>query len=563
MRRSLETSHWTAEAAAESCEPTTIGGALIEASSRWADSVALVEGTGASGARSWTYAELAAVARRVAGALLSRFQPGDHVGVWSTNNPEWVFLQFGCALAGMTLVTVNPAYGRAEAEYVLKHSRARGVFVEPTVRSRDLVGIARAVASTIDGPLSVIPLDDWDRFLALAPDEPLDLPPVRLSDPAQIQYTSGTTGKPKGALLAHRGLALNGKLYATAVGAGPGDVWINPMPLFHTAGCGLATMGALQTGGTHVLPPRFDPDLVLDLFEQHRGTVFLSVPTMLIRLLDAQRGRPRDLVTWRLATLGGAPVPVELVRRAERELRVRVGIGYGQTESSPYIAHTRPGDPRPGWEETVGRPLPLVEVKIDDPVTGEPTALGRPGEICTRGACVMLGYVDDPGASAQAIDADGWLHTGDIGTLDADGYLRVEGRLKDMIIRGGENIYPREIEELLFRHEAVAQVSVVGLPDEEWGEVVAAFVQLTPGCTTDASSLERYCRRHLAGFKVPRHWEFVAEFPHTPSGKIQKFALRDRFLRSRRPASVPRRRATTPDQEGTPDGAEDRTARRE
>ena len=532
VRRSLEISHWTAGAAAENAG-LTIGGALTDASSRWADRVALIEGSGAADARSWTFAELEVVAHNVASALLSRFEPGDRIAVWSTNNPEWVFLQFGCALARMTLVTVNPAYGRAEAEFVLRHSRARGVFVEPTVRSRDLMGVARGAASKISGLRSVISLDDWDQFLALAPDELRQLPLVRPSDPAQIQYTSGTTGAPKGALLAHRGLALNGKLYAETIGAGPEDVWINSMPLFHTAGCGLATMGALQTGGTHVLPPRFDPDLILDLFEQHRGTVFLSVPTMLIRLLEAQRQRPRDLALWRLATLGGAPVPVELVRRAERELHVSVGIGYGQTESSPYITHTRPGDPHPAWEETVGQPLPFVEVKINNRVTDEPTALGQAGEICTRGACVMLGYVDDAEATSHAIDEDGWLHTGDIGTLDADGYLRVEGRLKDMIIRGGENIYPREIEELLFRHEAVANVSVVGLPDEEWGEVIAAFIQLRPGRAADASSLERYCRQHLASFKVPRHWEFVSEFPQTGSGKIQKFLLRDHFLRSR------------------------------
>lgn len=538
VRRRLQRAHWTAEATSQVTE-VTVGGALLSAAARWGDKAALIEGSGAADSRSWTFAELACVAQEVASALLTLFEPGDRVAVWSTNNPEWVHLQFGAALAGMTLVTVNPAYGHAEVEFVLRHSRARGVFVEPMVRSRDLLSIARDVSSGIPGLHSLTSLADWDQFLAHGADGPRCLPLVRPSDPAQIQYTSGTTGKPKGALLAHRGLALNGRLYAEVIGAGGADVWINPMPLFHTAGCGLATMGALQTGGAHVLPSRFDPDLILNLFEQHRGTVLLAVPTMLIRLLDAQRQRPRDVACWRLATLGGAPVPVELVHRAQKELGVSVGIGYGQTEASPYISHTRPDDERPGWEETVGQPLPHVEVKINDPDTARPAALGMAGEICTRGSCVMLGYLDDPQATANAIDSDGWLHTGDIGTLDADGYLRVEGRVKDMIIRGGENIYPREIEEVLFGHDAVADVCVVGLPDPQWGEVVAAFVRLRPGCTAEVAALEGYCRDHLASFKVPRYWEFVSEFPQTASGKIQKYVLRDRVVQSRQAAPRP------------------------
>ena len=529
MDMSLQVSHWLARPGTYQID-VTIGGALKEAAGRWPDRVALVEGTGATDARSWTFAALLESAERVARALLRRFDPGARIAVWSTGRPEWVLLEFGAALAGVTLVTVNPAYGPGEVEFVLAQSRAHGLFVEPSVDSRDLLGMARSVSGKLPGLGTVVSFDEWDRFVRSAARGPCELPVVHPADPAQIQYTSGTTGFPKGALLTHRGLALNGRIYAETLGTGPGDVWVNPMPLFHTAGCGLVTLGALQTGGTQILPHGFDADLILDLFESHRGTVLLSVPTMLIRMLDAQRTRPRDLTAWRLATLGGAPVPAGLVRRAEQELDVKVGIGFGQTEASPYITHTLPDDPHSAWSVTVGRPLPLVEVKITDEATGEPAPVGATGEICTRGICVMTGYFDDPAATSQAIDGDGWLHTGDIGTMDEQGYLRVQGRLKDMIIRGGENIYPREIEDVLFGHEAVVSASVVGLPDEEWGQIVAAFVQLRPGAAAGPDDLDQYCRAHLAGFKVPRVWDFVTEFPQTSSGKIQKFVLRQRYL---------------------------------
>jgi fatty-acyl-CoA synthase len=361
-------------------------------------------------------------------------------------------------------------------------------------------------------------------------DRPVSLPTPRPGDPAQIQYTSGTTGFPKGALLAHDGLALNGWLFAEAIGARPADRWVNPMPLFHTAGCGLVTLGALQSGGTQILPPRFDAELVLDLFERYRGTNLLSVPTMLIRILEAQARQPRDLGSWRLAALGGAPVPTELVRRAMSDLKVSVGIGFGQTEASPYMTHTAVDDPHPTWFATIGRPLPGIEVKIVHPETGSTAPLHEVGEICTRSRCVMLGYFDDPVATEKAIDGDGWLHTGDLGAMDEHGYLTVEGRLRDMIIRGGENIYPREVEEVLHQHPSVSNVAVVGIPDPEYGEAVAAFVQLRTGSGEQAADLADHCRRRLAHFKVPSVWRFVSEFPQTVSGKIQKFALRDEYV---------------------------------
>ncbi|KAB1141715.1 AMP-binding protein [Streptomyces luteolifulvus] len=531
-------SHWPATTTISDCD-YTIGDALRKAAARWPSRTALVEGIVGCDARTWSYAELLRDSEAVASALLAHFRPGERIAVWSANSPEWVCLELGAALAGITLVTVNPAYRSAELEFVLRQSRAHGIFVQPQVHSRDLLAMARTVSEELPELRLVQSLEQWDDFLSSSSAGTLHLPHVGFTDPAQIQYTSGTTGFPKGAMLSHRALAVNGRLYAETIGATPEDVWVNPMPLFHTAGCGLVTLGALQTGGVHVLPGRFDADLMLDLFERHRGTILLSVPTMLIRMLDAQRASARDLSSWRLATLGGAPVPVELIRRARRDFGVDVGIGYGQTEAAPYITHTVPSDMHPQWMETVGRPLPQVEVKIAPQGTGEPLPIGELGEICTRSICVMSGYFENPEATATAIDKDGWLRTGDLGSMDAAGYVRITGRVKDMIIRGGENIYPREIEDLLFTHESVANVSVVGLPHHEWGEIVAAFVQARPGAPLTQEALISHCTGRIASYKIPQVWEFVADFPQTASGKIQKFALRDHYLSRTGPPPQP------------------------
>ncbi|MFJ5260058.1 AMP-binding protein [Streptomyces sp. NPDC088387] len=524
----ITSSYWPADESDE-VRDHTIGRVLSLAASRWARRTALVDGCPQLDGRRWTFEDLEKEAKRVGHALLARFSPGDRLAIWAANCPEWVLLELGAALAGLTLVTVNPAYRPAELEYVLRQSKARGIVVQREHRSRDLLHTAATVSKALPWRCEVISLGDWHSFVRTGTEDG-PLPYVRPGDTAQIQYTSGTTGFPKGALLTHRGLANNGRLYARAIGAEPDDVWVNPMPLFHTAGCGLVTLGALQTGGTHVLPAGFDAGVMLDLFAAERGTLLLSVPTMLIRMLDEQASVPRDLSSWRVTTLGGAPVPPELVHRAERELGVQVAIGFGQTETSPYITHTRPADPHPRWWETVGRPLPQVEVKIVDPVDGDTQPLDQIGEVCTRSVCVMQGYNDDPDATAAAIDAEGWLHTGDLGSLDSHGYLRIQGRLKEMIIRGGENIYPREIEDVLFTHPDLSGACVVGLPDDTWGEIVAAFVSLRPNASTDAPALTRFCREQLASFKVPQVWEFVADFPQTASGKIQKFILKERLL---------------------------------
>jgi fatty-acyl-CoA synthase len=506
----------------------TIGGALDEALRRWGDATALVA-PGDDGLRqTWTFAELRHDAECVGRALLQRFTPGEHVAIWAANRPEWVLVEFGAALAGLTLVTVNPAYRVAELTHVLHQSRARGVLVQPQHRGVDLLATLQSARRDLPELREVVDLSRWDEFLASAADDAL--PTVAPEDIAQIQYTSGTTGFPKGAMLPHRGLVAVSRMFAEVNEASPEEVWVNPMPMFHTAGCGLATLGALQTGGTHVLPGAFDPAQMLELIQTEHANLMLSVPTMLIRMLDEQALRPRDVSSWRLSMLGGAPIAPELIRRAREQLGVVVTIGFGQTEASPYLTHTRPADPNPRWMETVGPPLPGTEICIVDPASGNTLPSGVVGEICARGPGLMIGYFDDPDGTARALDADGWLHTGDLGSLDDDGYVRVQGRLKDMIIRGGENIYPREIEDVLLGHPDVADVSVVGIPDAEMGETVAAFFRPVAGRTPDPDSLAKFCRERLAPYKTPRIWQCIDEFPQTASGKIQKYVLRDRYL---------------------------------
>lgn len=506
-----------------------VGDILLAAADRFGDRIALVDGQTAPGLRrSWSFRDLAADARRAAQALLGHFEPGDHVAIWSSNRPEWAIVEYGAALAGLILVTVNPAYLAHELTHVLRQSRAKGLIVEDSYRGRDLHAIVGEVRADLPGLEFVLALSGWDDFVAAHGDRQLPVVPPEAI--AQIQYTSGTTGFPKGACLKHRGLANNARLYAETIGAREGDVWINAMPMFHTAGCGLATLGALQTGGTQVMAPGFDADQMLDLFEQLHGTITLCVPTMLTRMLEVQEKTPRDLATWRLVTLGGAPVPAELVRRAQQVAGVEVGIGFGQTESSPYLTHTLPADPHPQWADTIGRPLPQTEVKIVDPASGEVQPIGVSGEICARGYCIMAGYHDSEEATKSAIDAEGWLHTGDIGSMDEYGYCRVLGRLRDMIIRGGENVYPREIEDVLITHPGVADAAVVGIPDADWGETVAACIRASSAPQPSPEELADYCRARLAGYKIPRRWQFMEAFPQTASGKVQKFALRDLLL---------------------------------
>ena len=518
---------------------TTVGGVLREAAERAAGTVALVEGTADPGLRRrWSYADLLAASEGVARALLGRFARSERVAVWAANCPEWLLMEFGAALAGLTLVTVNPALRAREVAYVLGQSRAAGVVLAPAYRGVELPETLAQVRGQLPELREVISLADWDIFVGSG--SPTQrLPDVHPEDEAQIQYTSGTTGFPKGSVLRHRGITNNARFCAEILQAGLGEVWVNPMPLFHTAGCVLVTLGAVQGLFTQVLPPGFDPGLMLHLIESEHGTLFVGVPTMLLAQLDHPDFPGRDLSHVRCAFSGGATVPPVLVRRIESVLGVPLSIVFAQTEASPVITQTRLDDSPVDRAETLGRPHPRVEVQIADPVTGETVPVGSIGEICTRGYHVMKGYFDNPEATSQAIDAEGWLHTGDLGSMDERGYCRIEGRLKEMIIRGGENIYPREIEQLLHSHPQVADVAVVGVPDDHWGEQVAAFVKPASGNPVTQEELASYCRAHLAAHKTPRHWVFVDAFPLTPSGKIQKFLLKELFASGATPASGP------------------------
>ena len=506
----------------------TVGDLLREAAEAAPDRVALIAGVAdRSARREWTYRELLDESVRVARALASRFEPGERVAVWAHNVPEWILIEYGCALAGVVLVTVNPAFRESEARYVLTQSRAAAVFAVPEFRGNPMLAAARALQPDCPELREVLDISDFDEFVASGDSFTGELPTVRTTDTMMIQYTSGTTGFPKGADLHHRGLVNNGWHVAERMGLPEGGVSLGVMPLFHTGGSVLAVLGAAAKHATLVLVEAFEPGLVLELVETHRCSTLTGVPTMLVAMMEHPSFADADLSSVRAMCSGGSLVPEQLVRRFEEELGAPFTIVFGQTECSPVASMTKPTDTIRDKALTIGPPMPAVEVKIIDPDTGETVPIGVTGEYCTRGYHVMTGYFEMPEQTAEAIDADGWLHTGDLCAMDDRGYCTVEGRLKDMIIRGGENIYPKEIEELLFAHPAVGEVAIVGLPDEKWGETVGAFVRAAPGSTIDKSELHSYVRDHLAPHKSPKDWIVVDEFPLTGSGKIQKFRLRE------------------------------------
>ncbi len=512
----------------------TIGEALSEVAAELPDRVALVAGApDPAERRQWTYNELYRDALTAARALLTRFEPGDRVAVWAPNIPEWVLLEYGCALAGVILVTVNPSLQSNELAYVLKQSRSAGIFLLPQSRGNPMLDHLENVQDDCPDLRHVIRFDRWRDFMASGAEESIALPRVVPLDACMIQYTSGTTGFPKGALLHHRGLVNNGAHTADRMGVSEGGTYMGYMPLFHTAGCVLAVLGALATRSTLVLVETFEPGLVLELMETYRASAVTGVPTMLIALLEHPDFSRRDLSSVEAVCSGGATVPAELVRRFETALGAPFTIVFGQTECSPVASMTRPSDTLEDKAHTLGGPMPNVEVKIIDPESGQTLPVNALGEYCTRGYHVMHEYFDMPEASAATIDSEGWLHTGDLCAMDERGYCRVEGRLKDMIIRGGENIYPREIEELLFQHPSVGDVAVVGLPDERMGEEIGAFLRAAPGATLDREALFAYLRERLSPQKTPRYWFEVDEYPMTGSGKIQKFVLRQQWQEGR------------------------------
>jgi fatty-acyl-CoA synthase len=514
---------------AELIEEATVGDVLRRAAHQEPDAVALVEGLPPGhDRRQWTYSQLLTESERAARALLEHVDPGEAVALWANNIPEWVLVQMAAALAGVTLVTVNPALQRVEADHVLRNSGAAALFYVDDYRDSGLARCVEELAPRLPALRNSIRLADWKQFCARGADNTA-LPSVRPDDIVQIQYTSGTTGLPKGARLRHRGIVNSSRLcMSDRLSVDHGAALVHAMPLFHTAGSVLMTLGAIQTRSAQVLMPSFNPEVQLALIESERSILFGGVPTMLRALLDHPRFAHTDLSSVEIAVSGGAQVEAQLVREVEDRVGAPLVIIYGQTECSPGITMTHHDDPPEIRSSTAGRALPGVEMKIVD-VKDNSRIVGADevGEVCTRGYHVMIGYHDDPVRTAETIDADQWLHTGDLGCLDPDGYLRIVGRLKDMVIRGGENIYPSEIEAALLDHEAVTAVAVTGVPDAYWGEEVAAFVQLGAGAHATPELLSEYAAERLAKHKVPRHWYFLGEFPLNATGKILKTELRE------------------------------------
>jgi len=508
---------------------TTLATLLRETAVRVPDAPAL-QGADENGVlgRIWTYAELLADAERLAGALLTRFRSGEKIAIWSPNTPEWLILEYAAGFAGLTLVTVNPAYQPRELKFVLEQSEAAGLFLIKEYRGNPMWEIAQKVTATVSGLREVVDMDDADAFFAGAGQTVL-FPKVTPDDPAQIQYTSGTTGFPKGAMLHHRGITNNARTMFDRLNVNRGDVVLNFMPMFHTSGCAIIALGALQFECKMIVAKMFSPPHMLDIIEQERATSMLGVPTMLIGLLEEQGARPRDVSSVRMVCSGGSLVPPELVRKICATFQCGFETIYGQTETSPVLTQTRDTDSIEDLCNTVGQPLPNIEISIRHPTQNTVCAIDEVGEICARGYSLMLGYNNNSEATKAAIDADGWLHTGDLGAMDERGYLRVTGRVKEMIIRGGENLFPAEIESTLLEHPSVAETAVIGVPDPKWGEIVACFVRPAKGEMVHRETLLKHCRQHLSPQKTPALWIEVDGWPLTGSGKIQKFVLLEQF----------------------------------
>jgi len=441
-------------------------------------------------------------------------------------------LQFGCALAGVVLVNINPAYRSHELSFVLRKSRMKALFLHSVDRRTDYRTILEESRAGQDLALHhVIYLDspDWTAFLR-EPDGVECHPDP--DEPANMQYTSGTTGQPKGVLLTHINLVNNGRFIAQYLNLSANDRIAIPVPLFHCFGCVIGTMAAAVTGAASVFPsPTFDACATLGAIERERCTAVYGVPAMFIAELQHEEFARFDLGSLRTGVMAGAPCPIEIMRRVVDDMHcAELVVAYGQTEASPVITMSRAEDSVETRCTTVGCALPETEVKIASPVTGETVPVGEQGELLARGYMVMKEYDGEPEATHQAIDADGWLHTGDLAAMRADGCFRITGRARDMIIRGGENIYPREIEEFLYTHPKVSDVQVVGIPDERLGECVLAWIRLKPGETADEEEIRAFCRAKLAHFKVPQYVRFVDAFPMTLSGKVQKYKIRQQEI---------------------------------
>lgn len=506
--------------------------------------------------RRLTYEKLTNEIYSVAGALIaSGFKKGDRIGVWSTNNIEWVVLQMATAFLGIILVNINPAYKVKELEYALKQSQVQGLFFIPTFKNSDYVKMVRELdlknmpflktliiydPMDMESSLPENAIKDyedftlWQEFIKKGKEIPKDdineiISKLDAHDPINIQYTSGTTGFPKAVVLTHHNILNNAFFSALAMHFTERDKLCVPVPFYHCFGMVLANLLCFSVGAAIVIPCEyFDPLKVLQTIEDEKCTALHGVPTMFIADLEDHDFKKFDLSTLRTGIMAGATCPPALMKRVIEDMHLKeILIGFGQTEASPITHLTHIEDSFEKRTETVGKNLPHQQVKIVDTENGETLPLGEEGEICFRGYHIMNGYYNDKQATEKAIDNDGWLHSGDLGEMDEDGYVKVTGRLKDMIIRGGENIYPREIEDFLFTHEKIAEVAVIGVPDEYFGEEIMAWIELHEGEAMTEEEVREFCKDKIAHFKIPKYVWFVEDFPMTITGKLQKFRMRE------------------------------------
>jgi fatty-acyl-CoA synthase len=535
------TGSYASALASEPLSGQTVGAALAATVAEYPEELGLV--CRHQGIR-LSYRELGREVEQVAlGLLAIGIEPGDRVGIWSPTCAEWTYLQFATARVGAVLVNINPAYRSSELAHALGQSGVRVLVTAHAFKSSDYLSMLADIRDRLPRLERVVTLGDvgagggsdlvWDAFVAGA----TDIDPNRLTareaeldadDPINIQYTSGTTGNPKGATLTHHNILNNARSVGRILGYTPADRVCIPVPLYHCFGMGIGNLGCVTAGAAMIYPAdSFDPLACLEAIAAERCTSIYGVPTMFIALLEHPRFGELDLSSLRTGIMAGAPCPIELMKRVMSEMHAEeVCIAYGMTETAPVSFMTRPGDSVDRRVTSVGTVLPHVEAKVVDAVTGHVVPVGSPGEVCSRGYLVMRGYWDDPVATAEAVDAAGWMHTGDLGVMDTAGYLNIVGRSKDMVIRGGENIYPREIEAVLFEHPAVAGAQVIGVPDERMGEELMAWVQVREGSEISEDDVRDFCRQRVAHFKVPRYVKFTTEFPMTVTGKVQKFRMR-------------------------------------
>ena len=535
---SISASQTLSEARGENTPPLieeTIGANLERIARQHADREALVE---VASGRRWTYAELDADVNRVArGLLAAGVAHGDRVGIWSPNCAEWTLVQYATAKIGAILVNVNPAYRTHELAYVLNQSGLRLLVSATDFKTSDYRAMVAEVREHADALDRVVFLGtpDWDELLAAGEDLPADAVPARMStlentDPINIQYTSGTTGFPKGATLSHRNILNNGFFTTELINFTHEDRLAIPVPFYHCFGMVMGNLGCTTHGAAMVIPaPGFDPGITLQTVQDERCTGVYGVPTMFIAMQNHPDFASFDLSTLRTGVMAGSICPVEVMKRCIDDMHMaEVSICYGMTETSPVSCQTRSDDDLDRRTATIGRVHPHVEVKVVDPVSGETVPRGEPGELCTRGYSVMLGYWDEPEKTAEAIDEDGWMHTGDLAVMREDGYCNIVGRIKDMVIRGGENIYPREIEEFLYTHPDIEDVQVIGVPDEKYGEELCAWIKMRAGAEPlDAAAVREFATGKLAHYKIPRYVMVVEDFPMTVTGKIRKVQMRE------------------------------------